>query len=168
MIKYLIGFLLISLQVQGQQRPNIIYIMSDDHDADAISAYSDKILQTPNIDRLAKEGMRFTKNFVSNSICGPVRATLLTGQHSHLNGVKDNQTRFDSTKATLPRILQDNGYQTALVGKWHLHSYPVGFDFWKILPGQGLYMEPRFISMKGDTLTQHGYATDVITDEAIQ
>ena len=93
-------------QVQGQQRPNIIYIMSDDHDADAISAYSEKILQTPNIDRLAKEGMRFTKNFVSNSICGPVRATLLTGQHSHLNGVKDNQTRFDSTKATLPRILQ--------------------------------------------------------------
>lgn len=168
MIKHLIGFLLMCSQVQGQQRPNIIYIMSDDHDADAISAYSEKILQTPNIDRLAKEGMRFTKNFVSNSICGPVRATLLTGQHSHLNGVKDNQTRFDSTKATLPRILQANGYQTALVGKWHLHSYPVGFDYWKILPGQGLYMEPRFISMKGDTVTQHGYATDVITNEAIQ
>jgi arylsulfatase A-like enzyme len=152
----------------AQTRPNIIYIMSDDHDADAISAYSEKILQTPNIDRLANEGMRFNKNFVANSICGPVRATLLTGQHSHMNGVIDNRTRFDSTRLTLPRLLQANGYQTALVGKWHLNSYPAGYDFWKILPGQGLYMEPRFIAMSGDTTTLHGYATDVITDLALE
>ncbi len=141
--------------------------MSDDHDADAISAYNKKFINTPNIDRLAKEGMLFTRNFVANSICGPVRATLQTGQHSHKNGMKDNRTRFDSTKITLPRIFQFNGYQTALVGKWHLQSYPVGYDYWKILPGQGQYFEPRFISMKGDTSTYHGYATNVITDEAI-
>jgi arylsulfatase A-like enzyme len=152
----------------GQQPPNIIYIMSDDHDADAISAYNKKFISTPNIDRLAKEGVMFTKNFVSNSICGPVRATLITGQHSHKNGMKDNRTRFDSSKLTMPKIFQQNGYQTAIVGKWHLHSYPTGFGYWKILPGQGLYFEPRIISMKGDTSTYHGYATDVITDEAIK
>lgn len=151
----------------AQQRPNIIYIMSDDHDADAISAYNKTLISTPNIDRLAKEGLLFSNNFVSNSICGPVRATLLTGQFSHKNGVKDNRTRFDSSKVTMPKIFRQNGYQTALVGKWHLHSYPTGFDFWKILPGQGLYFEPRMISMKGDTSTYHGYATDVITDDAI-
>jgi arylsulfatase A-like enzyme len=142
--------------------------MSDDHDADAISVYNKQFIQTPNIDRIAKEGVLFTRNFVSNSICGPVRATLLTGQHSHKNGMKDNRTRFDSSKLTMPKIFQQHGYQTAIVGKWHLHSYPTGFDFWKILPGQGLYVEPRFISMKGDTTTYHGYATDVITDEAIK
>ena len=160
--------LLFSSTCLAQQRPNIIYIMSDDHDADAISAYNKQLIHTPNIDRLAKEGLLFKKNFVSNSICGPVRATLLTGQFSHLNGVKDNRTRFDSSRQTMPKIFQQNGYQTSLIGKWHLHSYPTGFDFWKILPGQGLYMEPRFINMQGDTSTYHGYATDVITDEAIQ
>ena len=160
--------LLFSSTCLAQQRPNIIYIMSDDHDADAISAYNKQLIQTPNIDRLAKEGILFKKNFVSNSICGPVRATLLTGQFSHLNGVKDNRTRFDSSRQTMPKIFQQHGYQTALIGKWHLHSYPTGFDFWKILPGQGLYVEPRFINMQGDTSTYHGYATDVITDEAIQ
>jgi arylsulfatase A-like enzyme len=142
--------------------------MSDDHDADAISAYNKKFIQTPNIDRIAKEGMLFTRNFVANSICGPVRATLITGQHSHKNGMKDNRTRFDSSRITMPKLMQQGGYQTAIVGKWHLTSYPTGFDYWKILPGQGLYFEPRFISMKGDTTTYHGYATDVITDEAIK
>lgn len=151
-----------------QPKPNIIYIMSDDHDADAISAYNNKLIRTPQIDRLAKEGMLFTRNFVGNSICGPVRATLITGQHSHKNGMKDNRTRFDSSRMTLPKIFRENGYQTALVGKWHLHSYPTGFDFWKILPGQGLYFEPRMISMKGDTSTYHGYATDVITNDALE
>ncbi len=149
------------------QRPNIIYIMSDDHDADAISAYSKKHISTPNIDRIAREGILFTRNFVSNSICGPVRATLLTGQHSHKNGVKDNRTRFDSSKVTMPVLFQQNGYQTALVGKWHLHSYPRGFDYWNILPGQGQYFEPAFINMQGDTSIFHGYATDVITSKAI-
>lgn len=160
--------LLISSTSFGQQRPNVIFIMSDDHDADAISAYNKKFIKTPNIDRLAREGVLFTRNFVANSICGPVRATLITGQHSHKNGMKDNRTRFDSSKITLPKLMQQGGYQTAIVGKWHLHSYPTGFDYWKILPGQGLYFEPRFISMNGDTSTYHGYATDVITDEAIK
>jgi arylsulfatase A-like enzyme len=160
--------LFIPFCLPAQNRPNIIYIMSDDHDADAISAYNKTLIQTPNIDRLAKEGMLFTRNFVANSICGPVRATLLTGQHSHKNGIKNNRTRFDSTKITMPRLFQQHGYQTALVGKWHLHSYPAGFDYWKILPGQGLYFDPRFISMNGDTTTIPGYATDVICDEAIK
>ncbi len=151
----------------AQQRPNILYIMSDDHDSRAISAYDKTLIETPHIDRLAREGMMFTRAFVGNSICGPARATLLTGQHSHKNGIKDNRTRFDSSKLTLPKILQQAGYQTAIVGKWHLHSYPTGFDYWKILPGQGLYFEPRLIGMKGDTSTYHGYATDVITDEAL-
>jgi len=166
-MRFLSILLLLSAATSGQQRPNIIYIMSDDHDADAISAYNKKFISTPHIDRLAKEGVLFTRNFVGNSICGPVRATLLTGQHSHKNGMKTNRTRFDSSKITMPKLMQEGGYQTAIVGKWHLHSYPTGFDYWKILPGQGLYIDPRVISMKGDTSTYSGYATDVITNEAI-
>jgi arylsulfatase A-like enzyme len=166
-MRLLIIVLLFSLNTLAQQRPNIIYIMSDDHDADAISAYNKKLVSTPNIDRIANEGILFNKCFVGNSICSPARATLLTGQHSHKNGVKDNFTRFDSSKITMPKLLQEAGYQTAIIGKWHLHSYPTGFDYWKILPGQGLYYEPRLISMKGDTATYHGYASDVITDEAL-
>jgi arylsulfatase A-like enzyme len=150
------------------QQPNIIYIMSDDHDADAISAYNKSFIQTPGIDRLAKEGMLFRKCFVGNSICSPARATLLTGQHSHLSGVRDNRDRFDSSRVNLAKLLKQAGYQTAIVGKWHLHSYPTGFDYWKILPGQGLYYDPRIIDMSGDTTTYKGYATDVITDEAIR
>lgn len=167
-MQLLFFLLLLSASSFAQQKPNIIYIMSDDHDADAISAYNKKFINTPNIDRIAKEGVLFSRNFVANSICGPVRATLITGQHSHKNGMKDNRTRFDSSKTTMPKLIQQNGYHTAIVGKWHLHSYPTGFDYWKILPGQGLYFEPRFISMKGDTSTYHGYATDVITDEAVK
>ena len=151
----------------AQQRPNIIYIMSDDHDGRAISAYNKTLIQTPNIDRIANEGMRFNNAFVGNSICGPARATLLTGQHSHKNGMRDNRTRFDSSKNNVAKLLQATGYQTAIVGKWHLQSYPTGFDYWKILPGQGLYFEPRLISMKGDTSTFNGYATDVITTEVL-
>ena len=162
-----IFLLFISSTLSAQQRPNIIYIMSDDHDADAISAYNKKLTNTPNIDRLAKEGMRFTRAFVGNSICGPARATLLTGQHSHKNGMRDNRTRFDSSRITLPKLLQQAGYQTAIIGKWHLQSYPTGFDYWKILPGQGLYYDPRLINMDGDTSTYMGYATDVITNEAL-
>ena len=149
------------------QRPNIIYIMSDDHDADAISAYSTKLTRTPNIDRIAKEGMRFTDCFVGNSICGPARATLLTGQHSHKNGMMDNRTRFDSSKITMPKLLRAAGYETAIIGKWHLQSYPTGFDHWLILPGQGLYFDPRLINQEGDTALYRGYATDIITDKAI-
>ena len=166
-MRFILLFLLLPLAGFAQQQPNIIYIMSDDHDADAISAYNQALISTPAIDRIAKEGMLFTRAFVGNSICGPARATLLTGQHSHLNGMKDNRTRFDSSRITFPKLLQAAGYQTAIVGKWHLHSYPTGFDYWKILPGQGLYVEPRLINMQGDTQTYHGYATDVITEEAI-
>ncbi|MBL0336030.1 MAG: sulfatase [Chitinophagaceae bacterium] len=160
--------MLFGLAAHAQQRPNIIYIMSDDHDAKAISAYSKELISTPNIDRIAREGAIFNNAFVANSICGPARATLLTGQFSHKNGMKDNLLRFDSSKVTMPKLLQAGGYQTAIVGKWHLKSYPTGFDFWKVLPGQGLYVEPRFINMQGDTSTYHGYATDVITEEGLK
>jgi arylsulfatase A-like enzyme len=168
-MRYLVLFSLFAItNCFAQQRPNIIYIMSDDHDGQAISAYNKTLIQTPNIDRIANEGMRFNNAFVGNSICGPARATLLTGQHSHKNGMINNRTRFDSSKINVAKLLQTAGYQTAIVGKWHLHSYPTGFDYWKILPGQGLYFEPRLISMKGDTSTFNGYATDVITTEALQ
>jgi arylsulfatase A-like enzyme len=163
-----IVFILISLSALAQERPNILYIMSDDHDADAISAYSKKLIATPNIDRLAAQGIKFTNAFVGNSICGPARATLLTGLHSHKNGLKDNRTRFDSSQVTMPKLLQAAGYQTAIIGKWHLISNPTGFDYWKILPGQGLYFNPRFIEMDGNTVTEQGYAPDVIADETIK
>lgn len=159
--------LLLPLQLLAQ-KPNIIYIMSDDHDDDAISLYNNSLIQTPNLDRIGKEGMIFKKAFVGNSICGPARATLLTGQHTHMNGMKNNYLPFDDKKLTFPLLLQQQGYQTAMIGKWHLQSYPKGFDFWKILPGQGLYYDPRLINMKGDTQTYKGYATEVITDEALQ
>jgi arylsulfatase A-like enzyme len=166
-MRLIISFLLLSSVAFAQQRPNIIYIMSDDHDAKAISAYDKSLIATPNIDRIAKEGILFNRCFVGNSICSPARATLLTGQHSHKNGVRNNTTRFDSSRITMPKIFQQEGYQTALIGKWHLHSYPTGFDYWKILPGQGQYYETAFINMQGDTARVHGYASDLITDEAI-
>ncbi|HET9430008.1 MAG TPA: sulfatase [Chitinophagaceae bacterium] len=160
-------FLLVCYRTIGQNPANIIYIMSDDHDNDAISAYNRKFIKTPNIDRLAKEGMKFNKAFVGNSICSPARATILTGQHSHKNGVIDNRTRFDSSRIHIAHLLHDAGYQTALIGKWHLHSYPTGFDYWKILPGMGQYFDTRIITMDGDTITEKGYSTDVITKNAI-
>src|SRR5206468_11529003 len=135
-MRWLVFCLFVSSVTAAQKRPNIIYIMSDDHDANAISAYNKKLTSTPNIDRIANEGILFKRCFVGNSICSPARATLLTGQHSHKNGVKNNTTRFDSSKVTMPKFLQATGYQTAIIGKWHLHSYPNGFDYWKILPGQ--------------------------------
>lgn len=149
------------------QQPNIIYIMSDDHDADAISVYNKKFISTPNMDRIAKEGMRFTNCFVGNSICSPARATTLTGQHSHMNGIKDNRTPFDGTKITLPKLLKEVGYQTAIVGKWHLHSYPTGFDYWTVLPGQGVYYSTRLITMNKDTVQYDEYATSLITNKAL-
>ena len=157
---------LLSISSEGQQ-PNIIYIMSDDHDADAISAYNKKFIATPNMDRIAKDGIRFTNCFVGNSICSPVRATVLTGQHSHLNGIKDNRTPFDGSKITLPRLLKEAGYQTVLIGKWHLHSLPTGFDYWTVLPGQGVYYSTRLINMKNDTARYNEYATSLITNQAL-
>lgn len=164
----LIGLLLLINNIcLAQQQPHILYIMSDDHDNDAISAYNKQFIKTPNIDRIAKEGVKFNKAFVGNSICSPARATLLTGQHSHKNGVKNNFTRFDSSKTNIAHLLGQAGYQTALIGKWHLHSYPSGFDYWRILPGMGQYFDTRMITMSGDTITEKGYSADVLTDDAI-
>lgn len=164
---FALSVLLLFSGVVFAQRPNIIYIMSDDHDNDAISAYNKQFIRTPHIDRLAREGMLFTKAFVGNSICAPARATLLTGQHSHKNGVKDNNTPFDGSRPNLPKLLQQGGYQTALIGKWHLIVYPTGFDYWRILPGMGQYFNTPMISMKGDTVVENGYATNAITNDAI-
>jgi arylsulfatase A-like enzyme len=167
-MRFFFALLLFAHTAFSQQHPNVIYIMSDDHDNDAISAYNKQFISTPNIDRLAKEGMKFNKAFVGNSICAPARATLLTGQHSHKNGVKDNFTRFDSSKTNIGHLLQKQGYTDAMIGKWHLQSYPTGFDFWKILPGMGQYFDTRMINMTGDTVIEKGYSTDVITDDALQ
>ena len=141
--------------------------MSDDHDADAISVYNKKFITTPNMDRIAKEGMQFTNCFVGNSICSPVRATVLTGQHSHLNSIKDNRTPFDGNRITLPKLLQQAGYQTALIGKWHLHSLPTGFDYWTVLPGQGVYHSTRLVTMNNDTIRYNEYATSLITNKTL-
>jgi len=146
--------------------PNIIFIMTDDHAFQALSAYDSTLLKTPNIDRIAREGVRFDRAFVTNSICSPSRAVILTGKHSHMNGLRDNIQRFDSTQTTFPKILRANGYQTAVIGKWHLKTQPTGFDYWRVVPGQGHYYTPEFRTPEGlDTLD--GYITDVITDLAL-
>ncbi|MDU8885444.1 sulfatase [Yeosuana sp. MJ-SS3] len=146
-----------------KKRPNIIFIMSDDHAYQAISAYNNTLIQTPNIDRIAKEGMLFTNASVTNSICGPSRAVILTGKHSHINGKIDNLSPFDTTNVTFPQLFQKAGYQTAMFGKLHFGNNPKGFDKFKILPGQGDYYNPRFITAKGDTII-NGYVTDITTD----
>lgn len=149
-----------------EQRPNIVFIFSDDHAYQAISAYRDKrrLLQTPNIDRIAKRGMLFERCLVTNSICGPSRATILTGKYSHKNGFYNNSnSRFDGTQVTFPKLLRAKGYQTSMIGKWHLVSDPTGFDFWDILPGQGAYYNPAMIRM-GERVKREGYVTDIITD----
>ncbi|WP_016778270.1 sulfatase family protein [Anaerophaga thermohalophila] len=145
------------------ERPNIVFIMSDDHAYQAISAYSNKLIETPNIDRLAREGMLFTNASVTNSICAPSRATILTGKHTHIHGKIDNIFPFDTTNITFPQILHEQGYQTAMFGKLHFGNNPKGFDEFKILPGQGDYYNPEFITNNGDTTIQ-GYVTDIITD----
>ncbi len=147
-------------------RPNIIFIMSDDHAAHAISAYGSRVNQTPNIDRLAREGLRLDNVFATNSICTPSRAAILTGQYSHLNGVPVFN-RFDSSRRTVGKLLQAAGYHTGMIGKWHLGSDPAGFDHWEILPGQGAYADPVFYTAAGETKYTGRYVTDVITDLAI-
>ena len=145
------------------QRPNILFIMSDDHAYQAISAYGSQLLQTPNIDRLADEGLLFTNACVSNSICAPSRATILTGKHTHINGKIDNHMPFDTTQVTFPQLFQNAGYQTAMFGKLHFGNNPKGVDDFLILPGQGNYINPKLIGPAGDTVIT-GYVTDIITD----
>ena len=146
---------------------NILYIMSDDHSYQTISAYDKRYIKTPNIDRIAYEGVLFKNSFVANSISGPSRACMLTGKHSHKNGFIDNVHKFDGAQQTYPKLLQQAGYQTAIVGKWHLTSDPTGFDYWNILPGQGDYYNPIFID-NGERKQKEGYATNITTDLAIE
>ena len=148
------------------ERPNILFIMSDDHAYQAISAYSDKLIKTPNIDRLSDEGILFTNACVANSICAPSRATILTGKHTHINGKIDNTMPFDTTQVTFPQLFQNAGYTTAMYGKLHFGNKPKGVDDFMILPGQGHYINPEFITPEGDT-TIIGYVTDIITDLTI-
>jgi len=151
---------------QTANRPNIIFIFSDDHAYQAISAYGSMVNRTPNIDRLAREGMLFRYALVTNSICAPSRAVIQTGKYSHLNGVIDNRIHFDGSQQTFPKLLRKAGYQTAIFGKWHLKSDPTGFDKWEVLPGQGNYYNPDFL-VPGDKVHYEGYVTDIITNLAL-
>jgi len=158
-----------SISAADAQRPNILFIFCDDLAYQSVSAYGDprKLLDTPNIDRLGREGCRFDRCLVTNSICGPSRATILTGKYSHKNGFYNNSnSRFDASQPTFPKMMQAAGYTTAIVGKWHLISDPTGFDYWHILPGQGAYYNPPMIR-NGEKFKHTGYATDIITDLSI-
>lgn len=180
-----------SQNVNKNLRPNIIFIMADDHAIQAISAYGHpigKLAPTPNIDKIAKEGTIFKKNYCTNSICGPSRAVILTGKHSHINGFRMNGDVFNGSQPTFPKMLRKAGYTTAMIGKWHLHGYPEGFDYLNILNDQGNYYNPQFIKKKDsalldgrmvnntahwnqklpDTLIVNGYATDLITEDALK
>lgn len=156
----------IKQSLQAQDRPNIIFIMSDDHASKAISAYDSSLIHTPNIDRLAEEGMKFTNANVTNSLCAPSRATMLTGKYSNLNGLRDNRDTFNGDQMTWVKLLQNEGYFTAMIGKWHLKTDPQGFDYWDILNGQGQYFNPDFRNEDGETQVE-GYVTDIIMDKAL-
>ncbi len=164
-------FLTSTVIASAAERPNIVFIFTDDHALEAISAYGtrfNKISPTPNIDRIAKEGMLFERSYCGNSICGPSRASILTGKHSHMNGFMDNNfSRFDGNQTTFPKILQKSGYETAVIGKWHLISNPTGFDYWEVLPDQGSYYNPDFIQMDGSKKRFEGYVTDLVVDKSL-
>jgi len=157
----------VSGQVSRKRRPNIIFIMTDDHASHALSCYGSKINKTPNLDRIANEGMLFKNSFCTNSICAPCRAVILTGKYSHLNGILDNRQKFDGSQQTFPKLLQKAGYKTAMIGKWHLKTDPTGFDYWNVLPGQGAYYNPAMKEM-GQQKKYTGYTTDIITDHALR
>ena len=153
------------------ERPNIVLIMSDDHATRAVSAYGDSLVETPSIDRIAANGMRFDRAYVGNAICGPSRATTLTGLHSHGNGFYSNEWSgpFDGEQQSMPKLLQQAGYQTAVIGKWHLYSDPVGFDHWEVIDNvmeQGSYYNPSFRSPAGIEETT-GYVANLVTDKAV-
>ena len=152
--------------VDAQPRPNVLFIMTDDHAAHAISAYGSRVNVTPNIDRIAREGALFRNVFATNAICTPSRAAILTGQYSHVNGVT-MFNRLDSSRVTVAQLLQRRGYHTAMIGKWHLGSDPVGFDHWEIYPGQGDYINPVLYTARSET-TYTGYSTDIVTDLGIK
>ena len=169
--KALQGAALLSLlpaAAMAQQRYNIVYIMTDDHTAQMMSCYDKRYVSTPNLDRIAADGVKFTQSYVANSLSGPSRACMLTGKHSHKNGFTHNEHGiFDGSQQTMPKLMQQAGYQTAIVGKWHLVSLPTGFDYWNILPEQGDYYNPAFINMQNDTIREEGYVTNIVTDKAI-
>ena len=153
--------------VSFAQRPNIVLIVSDDHAYQAISAYGNKLIQTSHIDRIAKEGVLFEKAYVTNSICGPSRAVILTGKYSHKNGFRDNEnSKFDASQNSFIKELTKAGYQTAWIGKMHLDATPQGFTFWQILPGQGAYYNPDFLMMDGSKKRIEGYVANVVEDVA--
>ena len=156
-------------QKKIQKQPNIIFMMTDDHTTQAMTCYGGTLVQTPNLDRVANEGMRFDNCYVTNALSGPSRACILTGKFSHVNGFKDNASVFDGSQQTFPKLLQGAGYQTAMIGKWHLISQPEGFDYWSILSGndeQGDYYQPEFHE-NGKTIVEKGYVTDIVTDKTI-
>ena len=156
-------FLSISCSFETDNRPNILFIMSDDHAYQAISAYDNRLIDTPNIDRIADDGILFSNASVTNSICAPSRAVILTGKHSHINGKIDNLAKFDDSQITFPQLFQKAGYQTAMFGKLHFGNNPKGFDDFLILPGQGSYINPLFLGKDKDTII-NGHVTDIITD----
>ncbi|MBQ5826993.1 MAG: sulfatase-like hydrolase/transferase, partial [Bacteroidaceae bacterium] len=159
---------LLPASMLAQQRYNIVYIMTDDHTAQMMSCYDDTHVSTPNLDRIAADGVKFVNSYVANSLSGPSRACMLTGKHSHKNGFTNNEHGvFDGSQQTMPKLMQQAGYQTALIGKWHLVSTPTGFDYWNIIPGQGDYYNPDFIQMDGSRTRETGYLTNIITDKAI-
>lgn len=160
-------FSISNIYAQDKSKPNIVIIISDDHSYQTISAYGSKVTKTPNIDRIANEGAMFNKAYVTNSICGPSRAVLLTGKYSHKNGFKDNETsKFDHGQDLFVKRLQKGGYQTAWIGKQHLGNTLQGFDYYNILPGQGQYYNPDFIKMDGSRENIEGYVTNIITDKS--
>jgi len=168
----LCGLILSNFMISAQERPNILFIFSDDHSTNAIGAYGSKINTTPNIDRIADEGAVFEKSFCTNSICQPSRASILSGVHSHINGVTYNGAHWNGNQTVFPRELKKAGYQTALIGKWHMHPNPTNeFDYWKVLVGsggQGDFYNPDFMSIDKGHEQIMGYSTDVVTDESIK
>ncbi|TZF86486.1 sulfatase (plasmid) [Pedobacter sp. BS3] len=164
----ILPLVLLASLAKAQQKPNIVVILSDDHAYQTISAYGSRYASTPNIDRIAKEGAILNRAYVTNSLCGPSRAVILTGKYSHKNGFKQNVggVAFDASQDNFARELQLAGYQTAWIGKYHLESQPEGFSYWEILPGQGRYYNPEFIEMNGEKVRRNGYVTNVVSDLA--